>query len=67
MAMRLALTDLAQCLEPPLRQRWLQALQARIAKSQDAAKQLPTDQREGMLEMVTALQRLHRGLSEDQP
>lgn len=67
MALRLALTDLAQCLEPSLREKWLQALQARIAKSRKFAQTLPADQRQGMLETVTALQSLYRGLSEDQP
>jgi hypothetical protein len=67
MAMRLALTDLAQCLAPSLRDQWLQALQARIAKSRKMTQTMTPDQRAGMLEIVMALETLHRALSEDQP
>lgn len=63
MAMRLALTDLANCLPPDTRAAWLSALQSRIATTHKAATQTKDqDQREGLNAAVTALKFLHQGL-----
>ena len=63
MAMRLAMEDLANLLAPELKAQWMQALQSRIATARKAAPSLPTDQREGVLAMATALDYLHRSMA----
>ena len=63
-ALRMALTDLAQVLLPEQREQWLQALQARIANVQLSAQTLPADHRAGGLELVAALDFLHKSLAQ---
>jgi hypothetical protein len=62
-ALRLALVDLAQLLEPALREQWLQALRSRTATARAAALELPADQAAAVLAMATALEYLTRSLA----
>lgn len=54
-ALRLALSDLGNCLPASTKDAWLQALQSRIAKAQESAHQYPADQRDALLAVATAL------------